>query len=218
MKRKNDIGITLIALVITIILLLILAGVVLNLALGENGIIKLAEKAGKDYQNASIYEQNALDKLYSSIKVSENSQITLTMEELDKYIEEKMKENLFTGTELIKDPVLVPTTTTWAEINLDFTLENSIDNYKFLLITFGYYNDSTKYVDGKSTLLISVDTIKYSETRELACIYCLAANDGINYSTGIIFFKDNKTICIKQSIASNNTRKNFGIESIKGIK
>ena len=40
MKKQK--GITLIALVITIIILLILAGVVINLTLGENGIIRLA--------------------------------------------------------------------------------------------------------------------------------------------------------------------------------
>lgn len=65
MKNKN--GITLIALVITIILLLILAGVVLNLAIGENGIIKLAEKAGKNYLDASMYEQKELEKLYTEM-------------------------------------------------------------------------------------------------------------------------------------------------------
>ena len=44
-KTKNK-GITLIALVITIIVLLILAGVTINLTLGENGIFRTAEMAG----------------------------------------------------------------------------------------------------------------------------------------------------------------------------
>jgi len=39
--RKNEKGITLVALVITIIVLLILAGVTINLTLGENGNVKL---------------------------------------------------------------------------------------------------------------------------------------------------------------------------------
>ena len=64
---KNKKGITLIALVITIIILLILAGVVLNLVIGEHGIIKLAEKAGKNYQDASMYEQSELEKLYAEM-------------------------------------------------------------------------------------------------------------------------------------------------------
>ena len=41
-----------IALVITIIVLLILAGVTINLTLGENGIFKTAEMAGKNYTQA----------------------------------------------------------------------------------------------------------------------------------------------------------------------
>ena len=39
-KLNKNSGITLVALVITIIVLLILAGVTLNLTLGENGLLK----------------------------------------------------------------------------------------------------------------------------------------------------------------------------------
>ena len=49
---NNNNGITLIALVITIIVLLILAGVTINLTLGENGIFRTAEMAGKNYTQA----------------------------------------------------------------------------------------------------------------------------------------------------------------------
>ena len=58
-KNKNLInnkGITLIALVITIIVLLILAGVTINLTLGENGIFRTAEMAGKNYTQAQEQE------------------------------------------------------------------------------------------------------------------------------------------------------------------
>ena len=58
-KKKeisNSQGITLIALVITIIVLLILAGVTINLTLGENGIFKTAEMAGKNYTQAQDQE------------------------------------------------------------------------------------------------------------------------------------------------------------------
>ena len=56
-------GITLIALVITIIILLILTGITINLTLGEHGIIKIAEKAGKNYVNAAGDEQKKLNDL-----------------------------------------------------------------------------------------------------------------------------------------------------------
>ncbi|MCI8482205.1 MAG: NRT1/PTR family MFS transporter [Clostridia bacterium] len=62
---KNERGITLIALVITIIVLLILAGITLNLVLGERGIFKMAQEAGRNYTNAARYEDNMLDRITS---------------------------------------------------------------------------------------------------------------------------------------------------------
>ena len=57
-------GITLVALVITIIVLLILAGITLNLTIGQNGIINMAQQAGKNQIDAEQKEQEELDKLY----------------------------------------------------------------------------------------------------------------------------------------------------------
>lgn len=61
LKRQN--GITLVALVITIIVLLILASVTISLTLGENGIFGLAQQAGKNYQNAADKETHGLNKI-----------------------------------------------------------------------------------------------------------------------------------------------------------
>jgi competence protein ComGC len=57
---KTQKGITLIALVITIIVLLILAGITINLTVGQNGIITTAQQAGKNYQQAAEDEQTQL--------------------------------------------------------------------------------------------------------------------------------------------------------------
>ncbi len=62
MKNK---GITLIALVITIIVLLILAGITINLTIGERGILTMAKEAGKNYQNAAEYEQEAIGDFFN---------------------------------------------------------------------------------------------------------------------------------------------------------
>lgn len=64
---KGQKGITLIALVITIIVLLILAGITISLTLGEHGILNMAEKAGENYTNAAKYEHNALNNLESEV-------------------------------------------------------------------------------------------------------------------------------------------------------
>ena len=84
MNQKNQKGITLIALVITIIVLLILAGVTINMVLGDNGIIKQAqaakqaqEKGEKDDKNAITDAQRELSKYsmpkYDNVKDSETN-------------------------------------------------------------------------------------------------------------------------------------------------
>ena len=50
-------GITLIALIITIILMLILAGVLLNLTIGENGLFETAKYAVKKYELEELREE-----------------------------------------------------------------------------------------------------------------------------------------------------------------
>ena len=54
---KNQNGITLIALVITIIVLLILAGVSIAMLTGDNGILSNAQKAGDDTLKAEVKER-----------------------------------------------------------------------------------------------------------------------------------------------------------------
>ena len=61
-KSITEKGITLIALVVTIIVLLILAGVTLNLVLNNNGLIGRAKQGAAAYQNASLNEQVELDR------------------------------------------------------------------------------------------------------------------------------------------------------------
>lgn len=56
-------GITLVALIITIILMLILSGVVISLTIGENGLFNTAKYAAKKWQNAEKEEISELDKL-----------------------------------------------------------------------------------------------------------------------------------------------------------
>lgn len=60
-------GITLIALVVTIIVLIILAGVSINAFLGEDGVITIARQAKENMQLAQMEEQTKLNILYSQI-------------------------------------------------------------------------------------------------------------------------------------------------------
>lgn len=58
-EERNE-GITLIALVVTVIVLLILAGISLNMLSGENGILKRASEAKENTENANKDEQRKL--------------------------------------------------------------------------------------------------------------------------------------------------------------
>ena len=61
--KKEVKGITLIALVVTIVVLLILSAVAIGLSIGDNGIIKQAQDATDRWKEGSQQEQNALGDL-----------------------------------------------------------------------------------------------------------------------------------------------------------
>lgn len=71
---KKERGITLIALIITIIIMLILAGVVINLTIGENGIFKIAKQAAKNYTNAEAKELADLNNITNIVEQTVNGE------------------------------------------------------------------------------------------------------------------------------------------------
>ena len=72
---RIDKGITLIALIITIIVMLILAGVALSTLTGEGSIIKNAETAVGEYNNKVVNEQETLNEVIEYIKNDGNVDI-----------------------------------------------------------------------------------------------------------------------------------------------
>ncbi len=82
---RDSKGITLVALVITIIVLLILAGVVINLVLGENGILQIGKKATEKHKIESIREKVELgmvDYKAKALLVDEEVTIESVLQEL----------------------------------------------------------------------------------------------------------------------------------------
>ena len=67
MSMKNSKGITLVALVVTIVVLLILAGVSINLVLGENGLISNAKEAAKATKDATEGEYRTIEEFEAQI-------------------------------------------------------------------------------------------------------------------------------------------------------
>jgi len=61
-------GITIISLVITIIVLIILAGTSISMLFGENGIITVAKRAKQNIEQAQLNEQISLNELYEQME------------------------------------------------------------------------------------------------------------------------------------------------------
>lgn len=70
MKRvqKRERGITLVALVVTIVVLLVLAGVSLNLVIGNNGLIKKAQEAKDRTEKGAAEEQSQISQLVGQVE------------------------------------------------------------------------------------------------------------------------------------------------------
>ena len=73
---KRNYGITLIALVITIIILIILAGVGINLVFGNNGIIKISEEGRTKHEIAEVTEEL---EMYVSEWVTDNASTGISL-------------------------------------------------------------------------------------------------------------------------------------------
>ena len=65
---KKESGVTLVSLVITVIVMVILAGVTLSSLTGENGIITVAQAASQNMINASREEDDLIQNLLNEIK------------------------------------------------------------------------------------------------------------------------------------------------------
>ena len=67
-SRAHNCGITLVALVVTIVILLILAGITLTYVFGDNGIIQLAKQAKNETEVGIQKEQDELKKFGKYVK------------------------------------------------------------------------------------------------------------------------------------------------------
>ena len=92
---KKDNGITMVTLAVTIIILIILAGVSINTLVGDNGIITMAEKARENIMLAQTEEQKQLNELYEELEQNQGSSIPDEDEQIAKLLEQlKEKEQI----------------------------------------------------------------------------------------------------------------------------
>ncbi len=89
MKTKEMKGITLVALVVTIVVLLILAGVSINTVLGDDGIIKKAKEEAEATKQTSAEEE--MNRLVLEYQLASND------ETLESFLQEKVTEGRIDG-------------------------------------------------------------------------------------------------------------------------
>ena len=139
---KKATGITLVALIVTIIILMILAGVVIVTVTGNNGILNKSKLARDTYQNSineenrqiSSYE-NEIDKATFDIASSRDDTITLSKGEYNSLIARiEALENKSTSGFEMKQLVDYITYSSLTSVETN----DSISNYNYLYLVFGF--------------------------------------------------------------------------------
>ena len=95
---KSKKGITLIALVITIIILIILAGISISMLVGTDGIITKTRQAKQNMENATIEEQERLNALYADLGTG-----TIVNSDVSLIEQTNITENAATADKILKD-------------------------------------------------------------------------------------------------------------------
>ena len=112
--NKNK-GITLIALIITILVMLILAVVSISAVIGDNGVMTRAEKSGEEQRYATVKDHR--DLWWSSLKVAKFGEDT-PIQTLDELVEDLKVNGVITNEE--KEFILDNGYVTIAEKNIEF--------------------------------------------------------------------------------------------------
>ena len=174
MKMQENKAITLIALVITIIVLIILAGVAINLAFGQNGLITRAKTAREEYRTAEAKERLEQEILNVQIQaVQEGKDFNL------KYLKEKIDKTKY---EITLDDDENPTTAVIKEIGSNYYL--TVDS-KLKVTKVEEQQPKPQYVKFSALTWTSGKASVELSTKEIGTIEYKVGKDGI-YQTGTI--------------------------------
>ena len=134
-KFKKEKGITLIALVITIIVLLILAGVSIAMLTGENGILTQAQKAKAETKQAEKNEMSDLASMESLIneyqnnisipQVKDENPGELEQEGTDTFVINSIEDLIFFSYDVTTNGTTYEGKTVKLGVNLDFNSDKS---------------------------------------------------------------------------------------------
>ena len=145
---KKDNGITLVALIVTIIVLIILAGISINLILGDNGIITIAQKAKENTELAKVEEEKELNELY--MQLENNEENTGDVESGD--LKAELAQTNATADKILKDykayskgKLLTGTMENYAGQTVTAsTITENGDNVEITIPSEGYYGTDSR--------------------------------------------------------------------------
>lgn len=146
-KFRNTNGITLIALVVTIIVLLILAGTSIGMLMGENGIIENAIWASFSQEMTSLKEQIELKQIENSMQMVENEENMplFTMPSVIKSLPKSLKmEILYIRENMPEDKE--PTKKYYIEDLLDYLIDESETVRGLYCVPEEIAGDGNKYI------------------------------------------------------------------------
>ncbi len=215
-QMKNDTGITLVALVITIIILLILAGIGIT-ALTQPGLFEKAKESKEITENAIENENFTLGKYENTINQLTNSRSSNLNIEVKSII--NSNDTLYNNGYIFETPT---GSTTYDVSKSIINLNDSIEEYKYLLFDIdNFYITSNSYVL-EHTELIEVNKIKELYTNNYGWKYgnyFIFVNDaGDNHNRIALSFNNSKKIVVWSGWSSSSEMTKLRIRDIKGIK
>ena len=196
MKMKKETGITLVSLVVTIIILIILAGISINTLVGENGIITKAQQAKENTLLAQEEEAKQLNQLYSQLNYIGGTTEDIESETMDKLLNFKK---------------IIAETITMEGINTQQTdsVEVMADNIKKIKTQYVYPKISGSSNNSVNAIFsiseIRNKTIHINSFSSNTCTLVKAVNSG-NGDTwvSLMKFTGEKSIDVEQLIQDNN--------------
>ena len=136
---KNEIGITLIALIITILVLLILAGVTISLTIGENEIFKIAQQAKNETKQAEKEEKEKLWNMEDTINEYAGIDWNTVLANAQKHSNQKTSTAIGVGTD-------------GRAVNMDLWEYTKLENGTYGLNTEGAFNNQEVGGDNETNI------------------------------------------------------------------
>ena len=187
MKKENK-AITLIALIITIIVLLILSGVVINLTMGDNGIIGKVQTAVGKYKNA-VEEEKKMD-------------LSIELQNEETNVMKATREEMWNGATMLTATISNMTGGTFT-INV-----NNVEAHNYGTLYY-YVNNSLVYKGEDSSFQVTQVNGEYLEDGKTYQVKVLAEPFTLSVTTGIGDNVDSWLACIGNTNTEGYTLENL---------